>query len=462
MRTEDEKTDGIKNTGETPKTDRHQKTDKKQTKSKVTPFRYPYRESDDPVIDAFILQGLQEEAEEAETRVNSDPELSQINPPDDQYDKIVARLKAMGVWEEDEEEEQQTEEAHKKEVEEARKEIAAANRKKEMGDGENWLESESGLADGVERMENEDELADGTEKTENEDEVAAGVRMVKDESEFAADEEMMESENGFAGGVRRCGIEASERSCHEDAASKEGTSDAAVSGEEEIYRMLSERDREAIALGRRAQARREKRSRCMRMIVKRGGIVAAAFVLLIGVSMNVSASRQWIVQMWGAVTEVFVSRTVTENVEETRAIESTVAESLAAMEEIEKITGIPGLNFVYWPEGMEYLDYEVLDEDFEAHVFYLYEEHIAELYMKNIDFEETNYYVSDGNSELIETFDIQVGIEVEIWRTDLNENLEKYRAEFAYEDYRYIFVGYFSFDEFRETVKNINFLSDSL
>ncbi|MCD7833164.1 MAG: hypothetical protein LUH00_04120, partial [Lachnospiraceae bacterium] len=119
MRTEDEKANGI------------QKTEKQQPKSKVTPFRYPYRESDDPVIDAFILQGLQEEADEAEERMNSDPELSQINPPEDQYEQIVARLKAMGIWEEEEEEkeQEQTEEEREKEVAEARKEIAAANRK---------------------------------------------------------------------------------------------------------------------------------------------------------------------------------------------------------------------------------------------------------------------------------------------------------------------------------------------
>ncbi|MCD7819610.1 MAG: hypothetical protein LUH07_11255 [Lachnospiraceae bacterium] len=72
-----------------------------KSKNKIVPIRFPYDESDDPVIDEFILRGLQEEADETERRMNADPELSKITAPDDQYDKIVARLKAMGVWQEE-------------------------------------------------------------------------------------------------------------------------------------------------------------------------------------------------------------------------------------------------------------------------------------------------------------------------------------------------------------------------
>ncbi|MCD8336168.1 MAG: hypothetical protein LUD18_02650, partial [Lachnospiraceae bacterium] len=329
MRTEDEKTGKTKN------------TEKQLSKSKVTPFRFPYNESDDPVVDAFILQGLQKEADEAEARVNSDPELSQINPPDDQYEKIVARLKEMGIWEEDEEEEKRTEEEHEKEVEEARKEIAAANQKKE---------------------------------TECSGKEAAGV--------VISGRECSEK--------RTCG-EVSGEIAGEIAGETSGKSSGReILEEDEVYQMLSEKDREAITLGRRAQEKREKRSRYIRMIVKRGGVVAAAFVLLISVSMNVSASRQWIVQMWGAVTEVFVSRTVTNNIEETKAIQSTVAESLAAMEEIEEVTGIPGLYFNYWPGEMEYLGYDIFDEDLEVRVLYSFKETIINVYMKNIGQDETS------------------------------------------------------------------------
>ncbi|MCD7833422.1 MAG: DUF4367 domain-containing protein [Lachnospiraceae bacterium] len=244
--------------------------------------------------------------------------------------------------------------------------------------------------------------------------------------------------------------------------SGEEASGKVVLGEDELYQMLSEKDREAIALGRRAQEKKKKRSRYMRMIVKRGGIVAAAFVLLIGVSMNVSASRQWIVQMWGAVTEVFATRTVTENIEESRAIESTVEESLAAMEEIEEITGIPGLNFVYWPEGMEYLEYEIFDEFLEARVFYSYKDTLINVYMRNMGTDETSYYVSDEVLELIETIDALGGIEAEIWEENIGQSEVCYRAEFAYGEYRYIISGAFSLEEIEKLVKNMNFLSKSL
>ncbi|MCD8075474.1 MAG: DUF4367 domain-containing protein [Lachnospiraceae bacterium] len=439
MRTEDEKTDGI------------QKTEKQQPKSKVTPFRYPYRESDDPVIDAFILQGLQEEADEAEARMNSDPELSQINPPEDQYEQIVARLKAMGIWEEDEEEkeQEQTEEEREKEVTEARKEIAAANRKT-----------------GAE--EREEELA------ETREEIVAASRKTKTEERK---QELAEARKEIAAANRKTGLEEGAETELETEAeietevvgaevpgssdSGEGTSGKAVLGEDELYQMLSEKDREAIALGRRAQEKKKKRSRYMRMIVKRGGIVAAAFVLLIGVSMNVSASRQWIVQMWGAVTEVFATRTVTENIEESRAIESTIAESLAAMEEIEEITGIPGLYFSYWPEGMEYLEYEIFDEALEARVFYSYKDALVNIYMRNMRTDETSYYVSDEDSELMDSIEILEGIEVKVWEENPGQAGEYYRAEFAYEDYRYIISGALSLDEMNKLVKNMNFLFKS-
>jgi len=422
MRTEDKKPDKIKNE------DTINNTEKQQSKSKVTLFRYPYSESDDPEIDAFILRGLRKEADEAEAWVNSDPELSQINPPEDQYDQIVVRLKEMGIWEEDEEEEKLTEEERAKEVAAAQEEIEAANRARELG------EMEEELAEALEENPEENLREGKTEENPGE-----GLREKELESNSADGAEYVQ-----AGIYERV------------ASGKE------VLGEDELYQMLSEKDQEAIVLGWRAQEKKKKRSRYMRIFVKRGGIVAAAFVLRICVSMIVSASRRWIVQMWGAVAEVFATRTVTNSIEEEQVIQSTVAESLAAMEEIEEQTGIPGLNFSYWPEGMEYLWYDILDDNLEANVFYSYNESIVKVYLKNAGSDETSYYVSDENMELVNTMEILEGVEVKIWEENPGQTGDYYRAEFAYEEYRYIISGAFSMDEMEKIVKNINFLAQSL
>ncbi|MCD7814224.1 MAG: DUF4367 domain-containing protein, partial [Lachnospiraceae bacterium] len=296
---------------------------------------------------------------------------------------------------------------------------------------------------------------------------------VQDESEEEREQELAEARKEIAAVNRKTGSEKWEKEAETELETEpeigeeapgsrdsgEGASGKEVLREDELYQMLSEKDREAIALGRRAQEKKKKRSRYMRMLVKRGGIVAAAFVLLIGVSMNVSASRQWIVQMWGAVTEVFATRTVTNNVEETRAIQSTVEESLAAMEEIEETTGIPGLDFSYWPEGMEYLEYQLFDEYLEARVFYAYKEEIISIYMRNMGTDETSYYVSGGDIELVETVDVLGGIEAEVWEENGGQEEVCYRVEFSYGDYRYIISGAFTLSEMENLVKNMNFLS---
>ncbi len=67
---------------------------------KITPFQFPFDESDDPMIDEFLLQNLQQEADEADKRLGKDPEVSRIHASEDQFGKIVEKLRAFGEWEE--------------------------------------------------------------------------------------------------------------------------------------------------------------------------------------------------------------------------------------------------------------------------------------------------------------------------------------------------------------------------
>ncbi|MCC8050736.1 MAG: DUF4367 domain-containing protein [Clostridiales bacterium] len=314
---------------------------KKDENRKIIPIRFPYDTSDDPEIDDFILKNLQEEADEIERRMNEDPDFEQSADSDDGYEKIVARLKEMGEWEEEE-----------------------------------------------------------------------------NSSEPNSDED------------------------------------------DDVYRLLSEDDRQALELGRREQRRQEKkkarRSQFWRFAA-RGVAAAAAFVLLFNVSMNVGASRRVILRMWDTVADVLATRTATNNLED--SVQSTVAESLAAMEKIEEATGIPGLNFVYWPDGMEYLQFEIQDENAAACVFYSYEGHILQLYLQNVDTDMAMYFAIDNDTVLEKTADNWLEAEVSIWSINSNQESKQYLAEFEYGDYRYVILGCISLEELENLVKGVDFLS---
>ncbi len=339
-------------------TDSKKTENRKEGNKKIIPIRFPYDSSDDPEIDNFILKNLQEEADEIERRMNTDPEPVKTATPEEQYERIVARLKAMGEWEEDE----------------------------------------------------------NNEAAEAEDESRAA-----EETETTA-----------------------ERNADPD----------------EVYRMLSEEDRRALQLGRREQRRQErKKTRSARLLrfAKRGGVVAASFVLLFTVSMNVDASRRVILRMWDTVTDALVVRTATDNLED--SVESTVAENLAAMEEIEEATGIPGVMFAYWPKGMEYLQYEIQDSNTEALIFYSYGNSVLTLYMRNASVDSANYLVMDQDTVFVETLENWKGVDVHIWSVNPMEEAEQYQVEFEYGECRYVLYGYISLDELEELVKNIDFLS---
>ncbi|MCD7764680.1 MAG: DUF4367 domain-containing protein [Lachnospiraceae bacterium] len=368
--------------------------------NKITPIRFPYDASDDPVIDDFLLDNMQEEADEIERRMNSDPGFVKATgeEADEQYAKIVARLKKMGVWEEENGEEKESEE--KRENREEQKNVE----KLEISeDPESRKRQETkGNPERKERQENRENLK--------------GI----EEQETLAEEADLD----------------------------------------EVYYMLSKDDRQALELGRRElrrQQRKKARSARLLRVARRGGVVAAAFVLLFAVSMNVDASRRVILRMWDSMTDVLATRTATNNLED--SVQSTMAESLAAMAQIEEATGIPGLNFAYWPDGMEYLQYELQDENTEAYVFFTYDEKILQVYMRNIYEDSSNYLMTDQDAVLVEKLESWSGAEVRIWSVNPDSDVEQYQAEFEYEAFRYVLYGYISLEELERLVKGMDFLA---
>lgn len=83
--------------------------DKPGKGDKISPIRIDQEVLDDPRMDEFIRESLKKEADELEAELNSDPSLEGIKAPDDMFEKLVAKLKEEGVWEEEAEEPEEKE-----------------------------------------------------------------------------------------------------------------------------------------------------------------------------------------------------------------------------------------------------------------------------------------------------------------------------------------------------------------
>ena len=80
---------------------------------------FPGMVEEDDEIDHMLRSGLLKDADEFEREINENPDLADIEAPEDMFESIVAQLKKKGVWEEGDEEEEleETEEKQTKTVE---------------------------------------------------------------------------------------------------------------------------------------------------------------------------------------------------------------------------------------------------------------------------------------------------------------------------------------------------------
>ena len=69
--------------------------------SKISPIRIDQELLEDPKMDEMIRESLKQEADDLEKELNENPSLAGIKAPDDLFEKIVAKLKAEGDWEEE-------------------------------------------------------------------------------------------------------------------------------------------------------------------------------------------------------------------------------------------------------------------------------------------------------------------------------------------------------------------------
>ena len=234
--------------------------------------------------------------------------------------------------------------------------------------------------------------------------------------------------------------------------------------QEDIYRMLSEEDLQALMLGREVARQKEEkkiRKQRQRRNVRRIASVAAVFVVVFMVGMTSEANRRLVLNAWDAVMTMAGFKMETDYVENEKIIRAQDEEERLAWEEAEEKLGISALLFTYMSEEMFFLQYEIVEEMNTATYLYAYNDNILEIKVINVTRFENNgsvYLVRDENAMLETSILIDKNVEVEIWQTDMDLEMPSYLCEFEYNGCRYVISGMIPLEEIKKIIKNTIFL----
>lgn len=217
------------------------------------------------------------------------------------------------------------------------------------------------------------------------------------------------------------------------------------------YVYVSQKDREAMELGRKVLERRKYRK------VWRGfGIAAILLVVMIGVGVSSEAGRFRIANFWNfLVGQETVIRV--ENDDPKDAVEVDFAEK-EAWSEIEEKTGIVPVKFMYLPEGMRFDGYEIYETHKMADMFYSYGDTFINVFMTQGDRadnsikRETHYDGAKVSEIPVETrYGEYTIVETE---TDVGNN---YIVSFEKDNCSYSIIGVSTREEFKNMIENIFF-----
>lgn len=377
--------------------------------NKIIPLRFENKDLLDGVdeeLEVLLKEELMREADELEAQLNSDSDLMGVGASDDLFLKIVGELKEKGLWEEEQ----------------------------RMDSGE----SESALKENV----------DGA--------------YLKDVSTGSTDSE---------------DVNRSERKKEQQAIQAEeltqikGLTKAAETEQEQkpdleaLYAMLPEEDRLAMEIGRRVAQEQEelrqkklKRQKTMGRVVRRGGTVAAALVIVFGVSMSSEANRRLVSQAWDTVTMNLGLRMASDYIDEEKIVRSRDKSEIEDFQEVSDELEIPKMDLGYLPEGMEYLRAQIDQERGLATFFYSYQDTIFHIVVIKNAKEGVNYYTLDNESELFSIRTATQEIEAKIGQVNTENEIETYIVQMEYEECSYILNGMISLEEMQKIVKNIYFL----
>ena len=185
--------------------------------------------------------------------------------------------------------------------------------------------------------------------------------------------------------------------------------------------------------------------------------LAAVLILVCGSVITGTGSKSYWKVLWDRVAGDEKANII--NVEDMEAEQTQDANEIQVFNEIRKEIGISPVRFGYIPRGMVFIEYEIDEKQNRSLLLYKYDNQIIQysMYMNNTD----SSYGRTELDTLIDEYQItmknNVNVVVKQYDVINNEN-DRYVAEFEYKDAQYQLIGLIKKAEFDKIIENLIFL----
>lgn len=222
--------------------------------------------------------------------------------------------------------------------------------------------------------------------------------------------------------------------------------------EEDIYQLLSEKDKVALRRGRAIERFEEKWNKNRKKILRAAAVCVVAGSLFT-VSMGTEANREHVMRVWTEITDkgqtIFISKSDNSYEGKEEQDRKIIKEEL----------GIDVPELVYRPRGMTYIDYTVNKKLRNARMHYNTAE--GNRFLIYISRESSNVEEMLEMDGVIEgQHDVYVDFldeNVNIQKLKVDGKIELYKTEFLYNDTYYLFECIMREKEFDHIIKKIIF-----
>ena len=222
-----------------------------------------------------------------------------------------------------------------------------------------------------------------------------------------------------------------------------------------IYDMLSEADREALAFGyqmqKKEQERKEKRKKRNRRL-KHVSAAVVALVFVGGIGVSTEASRRWIFTIRDVVLGNLSVGLKSDFVEDEADIRSLSNEEEMAIEDIKKRIDVKPIKFLYLPQGMRFLSYDIDTESLCANIFYEYKDSMFIVYMFNNETENVFYYHVDEKLKEKEKIVTEQNIIISVYESEY-KGAKSCMASFEHDGDYYYCVSSIQYSEIKKILK---------
>ena len=185
--------------------------------------------------------------------------------------------------------------------------------------------------------------------------------------------------------------------------------------------------------------------------------LAAVLIFVCGSVITGTGSKSYWKVLWDRVAGDEKANII--NVEDMEAEQTQDANEIQVFNEIRKEIGISPVRFGYIPRGMVFIEYEIDEKQNRSLLLYKYDNQIIQysMYMNNTD----SSYGRTELDTLIDEYQItmknNVNVVVKQYDVINNEN-DRYVAEFEYKDAQYQLIGLIKKAEFDKIIENLIFL----